>query len=411
MSSAAPRLDLPSFLRRHGARAPQAMWFLGAGASASAGVATAGQMTWDFKRRIFCSEERVPLTALQNVDDPRVRDRIQRHFDPTGHPPLGDPAEYAHYFELAYSSERDRRHYISARVKGAEPSYGHVALAALLAARRARVVWSTNFDPCVETSAARVFGTTAELTVTSLDNPGLAEQALSEERWPLYVKLHGDFQSQRLKNIADELREQDARLRAVLVDACRRYGLIVIGYSGRDASIMEALNESAKPGGYPAGLFWVHRGGSPPLPAVESLVAEAATAGIDAAIVEGETFDEVLADVLHQTSEVPQELMTTVDREAPRLGHAPIPGAGTAWPVVRTNALAVVDFPSTCRSIDCTIGGTKDVRDAVQIAGVAKEVLVARTNAGVLAPTFIRLNPPVSHGSPANTGCLQRRSQ
>jgi hypothetical protein len=45
MSSSAPRLDLASFLRRLGARAPQPMWFLGAGASAAAGVATAGQMT------------------------------------------------------------------------------------------------------------------------------------------------------------------------------------------------------------------------------------------------------------------------------------------------------------------------------------------------------------------------------
>jgi hypothetical protein len=69
----AHRLDIASFLRLHGARAPALMWFLGAGASASAGVPTAAQMIWDFKRTIFCSEERVPLAACQYIDDPRVR--------------------------------------------------------------------------------------------------------------------------------------------------------------------------------------------------------------------------------------------------------------------------------------------------------------------------------------------------
>jgi hypothetical protein len=314
-----------------------------------------------------------------------VRERIQRHFAMGGHPPLGDPAEYAHYFELAYGDERDRRHYIDARVKGAEPSYGHVALAALMTAGRARIIWSTNFDPCVETSAARVFGNTAELTVASLDNPVVAEQALSEERWPLYIKLHGDFQSQRLKNIADELREQDARLRATLLDACRRYGLIVIGYSGRDASIMEALEEAAEPGGYPAGLFWIYRGDTPPLPRVEALVAKAAAAGIDAAIVEAETFDEVVADALRQMPDVPEELLAAVDRQAPRLKDAPVPEAGTAWPVVRTNALPVVEFPSTCRRMESTIGGAKELRDAVKAEGISNEVIVARTKPGVLA--------------------------
>jgi hypothetical protein len=116
------QLDIASFLRRHGARAPALMWLLGAGASANAGIPTAAQMIWDFKRAIFCSEERVPLAACQYIDDPRVRERVQRHFSTGGYPAVGAPAEYAHYFELAYPTEVDRRRYIDAKVKGATPS-------------------------------------------------------------------------------------------------------------------------------------------------------------------------------------------------------------------------------------------------------------------------------------------------
>jgi hypothetical protein len=381
----APALDVSAFLRRHGARAPALMWFLGAGTSAAAGVPTAEQMIWDFKRTIFCSEERVPLVACQYIDDPSVRDRIQRHFSAGGHPAPDDPEEYAHYFELAYPDEVDRRRYIEARVKGAAPSFGHTALAALMAADRARVVWSTNFDPCVETSATHAFGSAGSLTVASLDSPVLAEQALREERWPLYIKLHGDFRSRRLKNTDDELRSQDARLRDTLVEAARRYGLIVIGYSGRDDSVMEALEAAATDGGYPAGLFWIHRGDAPPLPRVQALIATAASAGIDAAIVEAETFEELLGDVLRQTPDMPKDLLMAAERAAPRLGGAPISDAGNAWPVIRTNALPVVEYPSTCRLVESTIGGIKDLRRAIETAGASKEVIVTRTRAGVLA--------------------------
>ena len=41
------------------------------------------------------------------------------------------------------------------------------------------------------------------------------------------------------------------------VDSCRRFGLVVAGYSGRDSSVMDALNEAMKPGGIPGGIILV----------------------------------------------------------------------------------------------------------------------------------------------------------
>lgn len=45
----------------------------------------------------------------------------------------------------------------------------------------------------------------------ALDAPDLAAQRLADERWPVEIKLHGDFRSRRLKNTGDELRHQDKR--------------------------------------------------------------------------------------------------------------------------------------------------------------------------------------------------------
>src|SRR5260370_11564447 len=104
------------------------MWFLGAGTAAAAGVPTAAQMTWDFKRHLYCAAQRVSLRACSDLSNPSVRARLQAHFDGSGeHPKLDDPSEYAHYFEAAYPSEADRRRYIEQCVSVARPSYGHVA--------------------------------------------------------------------------------------------------------------------------------------------------------------------------------------------------------------------------------------------------------------------------------------------
>lgn len=378
------QLDVAEFLRRHGSRAPSLMWFLGAGASAAAGVPTAGQMIWDFKRSIFCSEERVALLACENLEDPSVRGRIQRHFQ-SPHPAEGATEEYAHYFELAHPDDADRRRYVQEQVLGATPSFGHEALASLIRADRVRMVWTTNFDRCIETAVTRAFNDAGRLTVADLSNSNVLAEAISEERWPILGKLHGDFQSRRLKNTAEELRTQDSQMRRALTDSCKRYGLVVVGYSGRDESVMQALMDAAVEGGFPQGLFWIHRGPDRPLPAVQELIAKAAAAGIDAALVAAETFDEVLGDVLRQTPGLPEDLLTAAEQAAPRLTPAPMPGRGAGFPVVRTNALPITEFPSVCRRMQSSVGGVKQVRQAIAAAGAGEELIVTRTNAGVLA--------------------------
>ena len=140
------------------------------------------------------------------------------------------------------------RIYLDAKMTGAKPSYGHVALATLMRAQLTRLVWTTNFDSLIADACAKVYDGTGPLTTVALDAPELATQCIAEGRWPVEIKLHGDFRSRRLKNTGDELRHQDARLRQVLVDSCRRFGLVVAGYSGRDDSIMDALEEAVGQG-------------------------------------------------------------------------------------------------------------------------------------------------------------------
>ena len=65
-------MDIPEFLRLYQLRAPQIMWFLGAGASAAAGVPTAYHLTWEFKRTLYCAEQRVSIRSCADIGDPSL---------------------------------------------------------------------------------------------------------------------------------------------------------------------------------------------------------------------------------------------------------------------------------------------------------------------------------------------------
>ena len=382
---ALPEIGADDFARRFSMRAENIMWLLGAGTSASAGVPTASDMTWEFKQQLFISQRKASPHSVADLSNSAIRIQLQAHIDSTKNfPPQGFPGEYAALFEATYPAEVDRRSYLDAKMAGAKPSYGHLALATLMRAKLARLVWTTNFDPLIADGCAKVYDGTGALTSVALDAPDLAAQCIAQERWPVEVKLHGDFRSRRLKNTGDELRHQDERLRQILIDSCRRFGLVVVGYSGRDDSIMDALEEALRyKETFPLGLFWLHRGEKPPLPRVQQLFLSAKAVGVEAGFVRVENFDEVMRDLLRLVKGIDTTVLNAFAQERRRWSDAPRPSGSRGWPVVRLNALPIVRTPTVCRRVVCQVGGTADARNAVQKTGV--DVLVVRTRSGVLA--------------------------
>jgi hypothetical protein len=200
-----PTIETDDFARRFSLRAPKLMWFLGAGASAAAGIPTAGDMIWEFKQRLYVTQRNASQSTVADLSNPLVRSMLQGHIDASGRFPAPNaPDEYAALFEAVWSAERDRQTYLDSKIKGAKPSYGHIALATLLQADKGRIVWTTNFDPLVADACAKIYGSTGQLTTATPDASYLAIDALHAERWPIETKLHGDFRSRRLRNTFGE---------------------------------------------------------------------------------------------------------------------------------------------------------------------------------------------------------------
>ena len=342
-------------------------------------------MIWDFKQRLYRSQKNLPPSAITDIGEAAVRRRLQSHFDGLGgFPPAGAEMEYSAYFEATYHSPKDRRAYLEELIVRGEPSFGHLALALLMSEDLCRVVWTTNFDRVLEDAAAKVLGSTSRLVTADLGEPSKIRRAFEEGRWPIYGKLHGDYHSQALKNTETELRAQDEEMRRSLIDACRAHGLAVVGYSGRDASVMNAFEEALDEGrGFPGGLFWFKRSQDEPFKAVTELIERAQGFGIDAHVVEAEAFDELFVDLVRYLPQTAEKLANLDNNVRPRLRSVTPRKSERSTPAIRTNALAVVSRPALCRLVDCNIGGYEEIEEAVAAAGV--DILARRVRQGVVA--------------------------
>lgn len=347
------------FSRSFALRPQNCAWLLGAGASASAGIPTGYAMITDFKKRLFCQLSNTPLRSV-DANDPIWAARITALLaKQSSLPPEGDPAEYAAAFEAVYPTAENRRAYIEEAIAKGSPSFAHRVLAALLTSKKTPCVFTTNFDSLVETAttvADQIVSPAerANLTVAAIDNAARAELCLKENRWPLLVKLHGDFQSIELKNTTEELKAQDSKLREVLSSSCSRFGLVVVGYSGRDASVMAALTEGlTKPGAFPGGIYWVARSANSLIPQVKDFLMAADGAGVSIAIVESQTFDELAADIADAV-DFPDALATHIRQASARpiLSQVPLPShEQRKFPILRCSALPILELPTVARRI------------------------------------------------------------
>lgn len=334
------------------ARPQNFAWFLGAGASRSSGLPTATDIIWDLKRRYYCREESQDISR-QDIQNDAVRAHIQSFMDSQGFPMLWADDEYTTYFEKIFGSDRERqRQYLQAMLseEHVSLSVGNRVLGALMMAGLCRAAFTTNFDSIPEKSVAEMGGRT--LAAFHLEGSHAANNALNNEEFPIYCKLHGDFRYDSLKNLSVDLARQNDELSACFVNTGNRFGFIVAGYSGRDESVMALFRRVMdSPNPFPHGLFWAGIKGSPIHPAVSDLLELAQTKGIDASFVEIETFDALMLRLWRNIEGKPPELDAKVRKSRLSAVEIALPPPGRGKPLLRLNALPLISVPAQCLAL------------------------------------------------------------
>ena len=251
---------------------PNFTLFLGAGASITSGVESAGGM---IKRWRAVYESMHGEEELKNQ------------------PWYSKENEYSELFESLYDQPTQRREFIESCITSANPSWGYVYLTNLLDKGHFNTIFTTNFDDLVN-EACFTFSNNLRPIVCAHDS-SIASVRLTTAR-PKIIKLHGDFLFDNIKNTIRELESLEDNMRAKFRQFATEFGMVVIGYSGHDRSIMDTLNTLLHSGTcFPHGIYWCIRDDLDNLP--ESLKNLARFPHFHLIKIDG--FDEFMAE-LHE---------------------------------------------------------------------------------------------------------------
>lgn len=228
-------------------------FLLGAGCSISSGIQSASDCIWEWKKMIYQTNNNISEPWIENYKNKKHQEIIQAWLDSQGGYPNRDSAEeYSFYANECFPIDDDRRKYFQGICSNAQPSIGYKATALLAKVGFLDSVWTTNFDDLVRDACISQRFLSIDIT---LDNTSrIINRAQNSKELPV-VKLHGDFKYGEIKNTEEELRNQDVVFRQKLIEYLADKHLVVLGYSGRDHSIMNTLTELySKNGG--GRLYW-----------------------------------------------------------------------------------------------------------------------------------------------------------
>ena len=322
---------------------------LGAGASVESGIPSASDCIWEWKHEIFTSLNPTSANTFNNIKVDNVRVAVQNWLNSQMiYPPENSDEEYSFFAEKAYPIDDDRRKYFQHLVENKNPSLGYHLVAMLAEIGWIKSIWTTNFDGLSLKVAHQYNLIPVEVTLESQERIHRGDV----DRELLCVALHGDYKYGALKNTATELDAQsDVLIKALQYELAKR-NLIVIGYSGRDKSLMEALKKAySQPG---AGrLYWCGYG-TACASEVKELLNIVAANGRQGFYIPTDGFDKTMLLLSRHCMSNNPAFLSRIDVLLDTLGKhtnlASTPfqeSTGALRKVVKTN-LYPISFPSIC---------------------------------------------------------------
>jgi len=265
-----PAAHLINILRDTRAHHPNFVLFLGAGASVTSGVPSAGALV---------NEWRDKFRTCYDKQEIKIEDQ----------PWHKNSEEYSRLFEILYDQQSQRREYIESKVKDAAPSWGYIYLVNLIKNNVFNTVFTTNFDDLLN-EACYLFSSDLRPIVCAHDS-SIQYVRITSKR-PKIVKLHGDFLFDNIKNTMRELETLEENMKNKFRQFASEFGFIFLGYSGRDRSVMDVLGTLTRfDSNFPHGVYWCIRKGEEPSQTVKEL-----TKNPKFTLIEVDGFDEFCAE-------------------------------------------------------------------------------------------------------------------
>ena len=168
---------------------------------------------------------------------------------------LGSRYKDMKYSELIgglFSTSVEQQQFIREKLRANEPGKAHVLLAELARLKVLRCIITTNFDDLIEQALAKA-GLSVQV-IANDDDLEHSEPLIHCKQFRVY-KPHGTIGVGRLRNTPADLQKLTRRMERELSRVLSDHGLMVLGYSGSDESILRVFRKT-KQRHYPT--FWVN---------------------------------------------------------------------------------------------------------------------------------------------------------
>ena len=272
--------DLARFISTQTDHNPNYTLLLGAGCSITSDINSATDLTREWRNEL-CG-------TITDIEKQRLHLK-QEHGD------WYDPArEYASLFEKKYDLQRQRRMFVEKEVSGKTPSLGYAYLTALVNQNYFNTIFTTNFDDLINEA---FYLYSDQRPIVCAHDSSINSITVTSKR-PKVIKLHGDYLFDDLKSTTRETESLEQNMKRKFSEFSKDYGLIVIGYSGSDRSIMDTLTSLLKSDEYfKSGIYWCVRKDSEVSEELRKLLWKEKVY-----FVEIEGFDEFFAELYHTTN-------------------------------------------------------------------------------------------------------------
>ena len=290
---------------------------LGAGASARSGVPLAADATRLIAREAYGLQ----LPGKNVVSGANARDHLAFL---TGQPWFINGSEaFPENFHLAVkyflTPDSYRRDFFARTLRARYGlSEGYTALGRLVQRDLCRVILTPNFDACV-VEALRLLPPFVRRPVEIDLHKSHAKTFDVYSLHPQIIYLHGRLETYTARNTPDEVASLAPWLPGLLAPVLASSPVVVVGYRGSEASIMEGLFGKLRTGNgnFRGGVYWCHVRDETLHPRVRALQSAIGT-NFFALPIDG--FDELLVDLNAQPAS--QHAVATIPSD-PRTSRAP----------------------------------------------------------------------------------------
>ena len=222
-------------------------WLIGAGCSVSSGIPTADEAV-----RMWLKD----LKYLETGQEADLEGWAAKRF--VGYDPDHPGKVYGEVLQALFHTETHRRRELERMMKAAEPGFGYATMAQLMTHQKwgahASLTISINFDD-LAADALHLYSQRRPQVFTP---ESLNHRTPISPSAPTVVKVYGDAHLPRPEGPDGANRPQlSIEVTERLAELLTETGLIIVGYGGRDESVLDMLE--SLPGGEPSGgVYWVN---------------------------------------------------------------------------------------------------------------------------------------------------------